>query len=420
MTQPPLHHIVRVRRSDDLTFVRPGVMDEILINANQLENSPDSTATALRQTTLPFTIDPVLWRFQIPERWRNDKGDTKKNYIRLGHAYVKGTGITIAAGPLLETIPSDAEWVTLARNVIAYQQNRLGLIPTQLDLLEISHPRELYPVRLMAPALVADSAAEDRINRLLAEASAAAANGPVAVSVIVPLPRLINPGELSRVIASIPTNAVSSYFIWTPNVTEEMLLVDHDLFTAVLRLISSLATRGIPVGHLHAGYAIGALGDVGISAVVHHLGWIDKGEPADDRRGGLRSCQIYVPGVRHCVRFDQARALGRSLDRAAYAERFCDCAFCTGSFGAGEHPLDVLLEEHVVPFKNGRDRTTPTGPAVTLNTWHYLLSRRLEVEAFSTQPAVDVIDRDIERAARLAGEKDTGRLRRLANEVRSA
>ena len=159
MTRPPLHHIVRVRRSDDLTFVRPGVMDEILINANQLENSPDSTATALRQTTLPFTIDPVLWRFQIPERWRNDKGDTKKNYTRLGHAYVKGTGITIAAGPLLETIPSDAEWVTLAGNVIAYQQNRLGLMPTQLDLLEISHPRELYPVRLMAPALVADSAA---------------------------------------------------------------------------------------------------------------------------------------------------------------------------------------------------------------------------------------------------------------------
>src|SRR5437879_2066447 len=113
--------MVRVRRSDDLTFVRPGVMDEVVINANQLENSPDSTATALRQTTLPFTVDPMLSRFQVPEWWRNEKGLTKKNYTRLGAAYVKGTSIQIAAGPLLQTVPSDDEWRILAGNVVEYQ-----------------------------------------------------------------------------------------------------------------------------------------------------------------------------------------------------------------------------------------------------------------------------------------------------------
>jgi len=160
--------------------------------------------------------------------------------------------------------------------------------------------------------------------------------------------------------------------------------------------------------------------DLGVSAVVHHLGWIDKGEPVEQQRGGLRSCQTYVPGVRHCVRFEQANSLGRTLDADAYAERYCECAFCAGSFSAGEHPLDLLLEDQYVPFEDGRGRRTPTGRAVALNTWHYLLSRRLEMQAFSNLPAVDVIDRDMERAAALAGSRDTSRLRRLATQLHSA
>jgi hypothetical protein len=47
-------------------------------------------------------------------------------------------------------------------------------------------------------------------------------------------------------------------------------------------------------------------------------------------------------------------------------------------------------------------------------------SRRLEVQAFFQAPAVDVIRRDIGRAARLAGGKDSDRLQRLANQLRSA
>lgn len=79
----PLHHIVRVRRTEDLTFIRPGLMDEVLVNANQIENSPHSTTTVLRKTGLPFSIDPMLTRFQSPDSLRNDKGNTKQNYKRL-------------------------------------------------------------------------------------------------------------------------------------------------------------------------------------------------------------------------------------------------------------------------------------------------------------------------------------------------
>jgi hypothetical protein len=395
-------------------------MDEVVVNANQLENSAQSTAACLWTTTLPFTVDPVLWRFQVPKWWRNEKGETKRNYTRLGAAYVKGTSIKIAAGPLVQSVASDEEWQILAANAIDYQRTRLAAVPTQLDLLDDTHPQELHPVRLVAPALVAYSSREDRINRLLVEASVRAAGGPVDVQVIVPPDRLVDPGELHRLLTTIPDDGVGSYFVWTPQVTEELLLADHEVFAALLRLISSLVERGIPVGHQYANYTVAALHDLGLSVVIHHLGWVDKGEPAEDQGFMLRSCQSYVPGVRHSLRFRQALDVGRRLDAAEYAERYCECAFCTGSFDAGQHPLDLLLEDQLAHFSNGRDRRTPTSRAVAVNTWHYLLSRRLEIEAFSQRPAVEVIYRDIDRAGALAGGRDADRLRRLANELGSA
>jgi hypothetical protein len=245
---------------------------------------------------------------------------------------------------------------------------------------------------------------------------------------------LLDARELGRLLSAVPKDGISSYFIWTPKVTEEWLLDDDDILAAVLYLILTLAERRIPIGHLHATYAISvllaSLWDLFeatllrpplTSAVVHHLGWVDKGEPAQSSRGGgPHSCQTYVPGLRRSKHFDRARTLGRLLDAATYAERYCECQFCVGAFASGEHPLDLLLEEKLVHFKNGRDRRTPTGRALALNTWHYLMSRALEMRAFDHQPALDVLRHDIERGAALAGGGEMQRLRRLASKLPAA
>ena len=417
MTQPPLHHIVRVRSSDDLTYVRNGLMDEVVVNANQLENSVLSTAACLWRTDLPFSVDPVLWRFQVPAWSRNAKGDTKRNYQRLGMEYSKETDLTLGYAPLLDTVSTDMQWRTLAANVIAYQRERLTNVPTQLDLL--ADLRELHPARLMAPALVAFSTTEDRINRIMVESAAASAREPVAAQVIVPFERLIDGSELRTLVSSIPIDGVNSYFIWTPKVTEERLLADHELFVSLLRLITTLAERGVPVGHQYANYSVFALHDVGLAAATHHLGWVDHGEPSEEQALMIRSCQTYVPGVRHCVRFAEASKLGGPLTADEYRERYCECDFCSGLFKAGDHPLDWLLESRTIVMKNGRERLTPTSQAVGANTWHYLLSRRLEVQAFSAGSASDVIECDIERASEL-NRGGASRLEHLATELRSA
>jgi hypothetical protein len=260
----------------------------------------------------------------------------------------------------------------------------------------------------------------DRINGLMVESAAATAGKSVAAQIIVPFERLIDGRELRKVVSSIPIDGVSSYFIWTPKVTEERLLADHELFISLLRLITSLAERGVPVGHQYANYSLFALHEVGLAAATHHLGWVDHGEPSEEQAFMIRSCQTYVPGVRHCVRYPEASKFGRQLNADEYRERYCECDFCTGVFKAGDHPLDWLLESRTITMKNGRERLTPTSQAVGANTWHYLLSRRLEVQAFSASSPSDVIERDIERASALNRGGDASRLEHLATELKSA
>ena len=196
----------------------------------------------------------------------------------------------------------------------------------------------------MAPGLVAFGPAEDRVNALLANETINAATSAVAVQVSVPENRLRDPIDLTSLVASVPRLGVSSYLVWTPGVTEDVLLGDPDLLAGLLQLIKSLAERGVPVGHLHATYATIAMHDVGLAAVVHHLGWLDKGEPAGEVRGGLRSCQTYAPGIRRTIRFQLARDLAYDLESSAYLEKYCDCLFCRGAVAAEQNPLDLLLE----------------------------------------------------------------------------
>ncbi|MDA8332691.1 MAG: hypothetical protein M0027_16090, partial [Candidatus Dormibacteraeota bacterium] len=70
-----------------------------------------------------------------------------------------------------------------------------------------------------------------------------------------------------------------------------------------------------------------------------------------------------------------------------------------------------LLEEELEPSGAA---LVPTGQAIAANTFHYLFSRRLEVQAFAAGPGTQVIAHDIERAAALAGEVNARHLERLA------
>jgi hypothetical protein len=410
-----LVHYARLRASEDLPFLQGGMCDEIIVNANQLENSSESTAAHLRATGYRYMVDPVLWRFQMPGWLRNTQGDIKRNYRRLARLYADGTRIRMEDGHLLELVERNADWERLAANIVAYQKERLNQA-CQLDLLDSRLSTELRPSRCIAPALVAESSREDQINRLLVQASAAAAGGPVLAMVALPRERL-RMSEIADFLETVPEAGVLGYLLWTPGVTEDYLITTHESLAALIVTIRTLARRGPPVIQVQLGYTAVALSSIGVAGVAQHLGWVDQGDPAHQSGGGPASCQTYVPGVRTTKRFEDAFRCGMGLDRRAYRDLYCECRFCAGVFEQGGHPLNVLLAHQAV---RGQSRNMPTSQATAANTWHYLLSRRAEVLAFSAGMATDVIARDIERAGALAGQREAGRLQRLADELLAA
>jgi hypothetical protein len=411
MRERRLAQIGRLRKSEDRDFLRPGLCDSLLINANQLENSPEGTAAYLEMTGLPYLVDPMLWRLQVPDWWKNARGDVKRNYARLAARYSAGTSVRMAEGPLVESVRDDMEWRRVTASIVRYQRERLLPEDGQTNLF---NPEGVRPSGIVAPALYSPERDVDRINRLLADAASDAAGEPVVVTFVLPHERLLVATEVEHALATVAPDA-SAYHIWTPGVKEASLVSDPNLLPALLYVIGALANRGVPVVHLHGSYVTAALRDFGIAGVVHHTGWVDKGELAAERRGAIRSCQTYIPGLRHSVRFAEAEALGRQLDQAEYLDHYCGCRFCVGVFGEGQHPLDLLLEDQ--PVGDTR-RRTPTSRATTANTWHYLSARRDEVLAFSSGDILEVVERDLERASALAG--DAPALQHLAARLRSA
>lgn len=398
-----LGSIGRMRRSEDREYLRPGLCDSLIVNANQLENSDDATAAYIDESGFQYLVDPVLWRLQVPEWWRNERGVTKRNYARLAGRYSDGTSVRMADEPLVSGVSSDDEWRQITANVVTYQRDRLR------EQIDFFNPDGLEPSGVVAPALVPDDGRYDSLNNLLAAAAAEAAGDSVVVQVICPKARLGRLDEVEAILAALPVSGVAGYLVWLPEVREVDLLSDDDLMGGMLAILGRLASTGLPVTHAQGGYITEALGAVGVSNVIHTTGWTDSGEPAKQRRGSIRSCQTYLPGLRHTVHFTQASQLGRSFSEDSYLELYCNCTFCAGVFEHGQHPLDLLLEDQ--PAGTGR-RRTPTGRAITANTWHYLSARRQEVEAFGSRVASEVVAEDIDRAIALVG--DAPDLKRLA------
>ena len=408
-SRPSLVHYVRIRGPEDLQFLAAGMCDELLLNANQLENSPERTSAHLRTTGYRYMVDPMLWRFQVPAWWQNERGELKRNFRRLATHYADGTRVPLGEGPALETVTERSDWERIAANVVHYQRQRLNL-PCQLDLLDESLARELRPSRILAPALVPDSEAVDRVNAILVEAAAAAAGEPVVATVVIPKARL-NPADVEPLLWSVPRDGVRGYLVWTPWVTEDWLVSTPEALRVLVGAIRDLAAGGVPVMQVQLGYTAAALSTVGMAGVCHHLGWVDSGESPQQSRARRRSRRTYVPGVRHTMGFPDAGACGRPLEPEAYSALYCECRFCTGMLERGDHPLQLLLEEELEPSGAA---LVPTGQAIAANTFHYLFSRRLEVQAFAAGPGTQVIAHDIERAAALAGEVNARHLERLA------
>ena len=394
-------HLLRLRQVEDLKYVRPDTADVVVINANFLENNHQSVQDWLSITRLSFLIDPGLWRFQEQSWPTKPDGSIKRNYARLALRYERETSLAMGSSPLNTAGITVGDWEQLASNGIEYQRDRPSEgFSDQLSLLDEtgSAPK---PAAFVAPYLVSHEEADVQTNRVLHEAAAAAAGQPVWRWVAVD-PQQFRERTDDELLSGVSRDTTSGVVLWLPACTDDRLMTDNTILARVISLALTVTSQGIPF-ILNGGYVAAALTGSGISGLLHPIRWVDNGDPAKEASGGLRSCQIYVPGLHAPMRFKDAARLAQGMTQSEYLRLFCDCFICRGAFENGQHPLDLLLEEQEVPGPRGGTRMTPTGRALLVHTWHFLAARRAEVRRFGERPATEVLGEDFERAVSLAG-----------------
>jgi hypothetical protein len=409
-----LKGFVRYRMHDDGDYLVRDALDGLVINANHLEQHLRSTADKVKALGAPYLIDPMLWRFQVPAWWRREDGETKRNFSRLGGFYFAGTGHAWAESGITEL--SDSQWERVANNVVRYQRVR---VPDEggglLSLMEGGQE----PLAMVAPYLLASSTEHDRVNRLLLETSVEAAGAKVLAHLAIPLERFLDPSERRRVLAGLNPHLSSGCFIWIERLKEEMLLTDDACLSAFEDVVDRLAEIGLPVWNANGGFVSAALRERGIAGIVHNLYWVDRGMPAEQPHGIPHySCTTYVTGLHRTVHYEAALQLARPLDLADYRKIYCGCYFCAGAIERDIHPLEHLVGVRTVKGPKGRSQMVPTETALASNTWHYLWSRRLEIQALATRDVRGVLEESVQamRALNVPSE----RFVRLATHLRRA
>ena len=247
MTPPPsLHHIVRIRTLDDLNLY-PALMDEVMVNGNLLEHSLTAPPAPFGRTTLPSASTRSSRAFRCL-RGGGTKGRDEAELHAPPGRVVQGTSVQIAAGPLLETVPSDDEWRVIASNVISYQRER-WFRSTRNSISSVTNFGRSGSSRQHSlpspPAKTASTAFSPR--------RAPSRRQHVGLPVIVPPDRLGDPAELERLLRSIRLTA-SARTSCGHRTSRRTARGRPGPPSRVVRLVSSLASRGVPVGHLHGGY----------------------------------------------------------------------------------------------------------------------------------------------------------------------
>jgi hypothetical protein len=414
MSLPAVRRFVRLRSADELGALTRAAPGAVVVNANLLEHRAARVSDWLADRGIPFLVDPVLWKFQVPSWWQREDGGLRRNFARLARSYGgAGTRLGVGLAPIMQIAPSDDEWRRLARNVIRYQRDRIRAEAGDLALLMGYSRTPAEPIADIAPYVLAYDREHDRVNGLLLTTAAEEAAGPLVGCLALPRNRAVETSELESALGVIVDARPAGCLVWFEGMTEELMLDDESTLNAFLHAVDRLGRAGVAVWHAHGGYSAFALRSRGLTGFVHPLAWKDNGMPAQQPSAVVvRSCTTYATGFRGSVHFQRAMSWGGGLSGRDFLRLYCDCHFCSSTIDAGGHPFEHLLEVTTV---GATRRETPTSLSVAANELHFLFSRADEERSFEGDTVAAVLARARERAHQLTG--DEGRLARLTAAV---
>jgi hypothetical protein len=409
--------LLRLEQDSDKGYyaqIPPDTADGFIVNANLVEHSPASVSAFLDRLERPFIIDPMSYRFERPAWHTRDKDGTvenKRNYARLWRKYSAGVR-GLSGDPLtdrgMNSIASEQDLLKFCANVTEFQDRRLRAEWLDDGAQYLGMDRffgfQLAPAAFVPPYLVVgEGEARQDITALtnMAAATVSLGRGPI-VTIVPVLPRVLADIdcvlELAARLAWSRTNGV---LLWAVGTSAFELADTPELFTGLVVMLRGLRDAGIEVGMLYGGFYSTLLRGFGASGFSHALMY---GETRDlEPSNGRPAMRFYMPPLHDFLSYETAQRLLQEMSGGDYLRFVCDCELCETLIGAGS--LDPYFETYVPP---GAKRAFPTGAALDLNRFHYLLARRRELEFARSRPEpqlisdlLEVVDRFPPPATRL-------------------
>lgn len=420
--------LLRVEQDGDKGFyaqIPPDTADGFIVNANLIEHSPGSVGVFLDKLERPFIVDPMSYRFERlgwHTRDRDGVVENRKNYARLWRKYASDVN-GLSGDPLIDrgigSIATERDMLKFCANVIDFQDRRLRAEWLEDGAQYIGMDRlfgfQMAPAAFVAPYLVVgegDPAADIAALTNLSAATVSLGRGPV-VSIVPVTPNVLGNVDCMLALAGrLAWSRTNAVLLWAVGVSAFELADTPELFTGLVLLIRGLRDAGVEVGMLYGGFYSTLLRGFGASGFSHALMYGESRglEPTN----GRPATRFYIPPLHDFFKYDTARRLINGLRDKDYLDWVCDCELCLALVEADS--LGSYFETYV-PV--GATRPFPTGAALDLNRFHYLLARRRELDFARSRPE-PVLIADLLRVVDRFPPPATRLLRSWAVRLRSA
>lgn len=402
--------------------------DGVMVGANLLQISPGATASLLlklhRTTGRPYFVDPMTYAFGSyfdPEtgRVRNDldwiksnqkvpgkKGLTERrfkgSYRKLADSFGEPFSTALDRGRAISQpdFSSDKVVDAACAAAIEFQEERLRKVfmddPQTITYAnDLPKPRAVFaPYFYIEPTQIKHWIELNR--RLAVAATKQRKEVPVHVVVCAHMDLLTDPEFSALVIENLLACKPAGVWLWFSRFDERFATKEQ--LIALRQWVEQLSPS-MSVFNMHGGFFSLALSKVGMSGIMHGVGYGEQKDVVPVIGQSTPTVQYYLRSLHSKYSVPQIqRSFTRLSVRTAgdFLSRICDCAICEHIVGPNLNEFSQFGEIHYSTPQSKRAAQTPA--AAKRCRYHFLLNRIKERDHIQKLSLADIAKECLESA----------------------
>jgi hypothetical protein len=354
--------------------------DALVLNANLVEGSPAACAALAYQLGKPFLIDPYTYAFAVPHHYLLSRGKgkvsqgeprPKRSFVGLAHAYFGENSGFVGTRSLR---PEDVTPKDLTERVLDYQSSRLRRALSDPTEKYIAASPRLDPSLRIAPYFPLMDGLDWLPVNISCVTEALLIDPDVCALLAVGYDVLES--QVTHLVDAIAQTGVGRVIVWVDNFDEDR--APRTALDVYSKLIHGFHDRGIVPVNLFGGFFSCIAQTKGLGGFVHGLGYGENRGIIPVLGGGQPPPRYYARPLHTNLPVLDAASIFSALSNEQYLQDVCDCVICERLINEGG--VSYLFSALADTDEKGRFKPQ----AYALTRFHFLLSRKAEVDLFVT------------------------------------